>query len=99
MARFDIYERGDGPGFLLDLQSDLLAPMTTRVVAPLLPQDIAPKPATHLNPRFDIDGVPHVMVTQFLSAVPAALTKTPYGTLDAHADQITRAVDMVFQGI
>ncbi|MEL7213980.1 MAG: CcdB family protein [Pseudomonadota bacterium] len=99
MARFDIYKRDDGPGFLVDLQSDLLAPMNTRVVAPLLPQDAAPSPAAYLNPLFDIDGTAHVLVTQFLSAVPVTLTKTPYGSLSDHADTITRAIDMVFQGI
>lgn len=99
MARFDVYARADGPGFLLDLQSDLLDPLNTRVVAPLLPKDSAPRPAAHLNPVFTIDGVEHVLVTQFLSAVPKSLLRSPKDTLSDQADRITRAVDMVFQGI
>ena len=70
MARFDVYANPDGPGALLDVQADLLEALNTRIVVPLMPQDQAPAPARLLNPVFDIDGDPLVMVTQFLAAVP-----------------------------
>ena len=69
MARFDVYRRLDGPGYLLDLQADILRDLNTRFVAPLLPPDKAPHPAARLNPVFSVEGRPHVMVTQFASAV------------------------------
>ena len=40
-----------------------------------------------------------VMVTQFLAAVPLAEMGAALGSLDAHHDDITRALDMAFQGI
>ena len=49
MARFDLYHNPDG-GYLLDVQTDLLNHLNTRMVVPLLPMQTAPKPAATLNP-------------------------------------------------
>ncbi|TPE51075.1 plasmid maintenance protein CcdB [Amaricoccus solimangrovi] len=97
-ARYDACPAPDGAGFLLDLQSDLLDGFGTRVVAPLLPAACAQAPAKVLNPVFEIEGVPHVLVTQFLAAVPASLPRGPILSLADRADEITRAADMVFHG-
>lgn len=98
MAQYDISENADGPGLLLTVQSDLLDALNTAAVVPLLPKDSAPAPAARLNPVFDIDGQPYVMVTQFLAAVPTKLLKSPRGTLKAHNAAITAALDMLFHG-
>ena len=50
MARFDVFENKSGAGFLLDVQSDLLGGLNSRVVVPLLPKALAPSPAHRLNP-------------------------------------------------
>lgn len=42
MARFDIYPNPVGAGYLLDIQTDLLSGLNTRVVVPLMPVDTAP---------------------------------------------------------
>lgn len=97
MAKYDVYPSPGGGGFAVDLQTDLLAGLTTRVVAPLLPAGSAPTPAKLLNPVVEIDGDAHVMVTQFLSAVPARPLGSPVANLAA-ADEITRALDLLFQG-
>jgi toxin CcdB len=39
-----------------------------RFVVPLLPLQDAPRQAQQLNPVFQIDGQPYVMVTQFCAA-------------------------------
>lgn len=98
MARFDVFANPAGEGWLLDLQADILDGLNTSVVAPLLPLDAAPKPAGRLNPIFDIDGVQHVLVTQFLSAVPRSLLTHRKTSLAHRADVISNAVDMVFVG-
>lgn len=56
MARFGVYRHPEGKGYLLDIQADLLRHLNTRVVVPLLPLDIAPKPAKTLNPVFENPG-------------------------------------------
>ena len=98
MARFDVYPNPDGAGHLLDVQADLLDALNTRVVVPLMPRHDAPRPAQRLNPVFTLDGIEHVMVTQFLAAVPLSLLRAPSHSLAADAVTITTALDMLMQG-
>ncbi len=80
------------------VQTDLLEILNTRTVVPLLPQDLAPKPASRLNPIFRIEDEPYVMVTQFISAVPMAALGKPVVSLEADFAEISNALDMLFQG-
>lgn len=98
MARYDLHANPDGPGYLLDVQADLLAGLNTRIVVPLMPQDAAPEPARRLNPVLTIAGQPHVMVTQFMAAVPRRVLSAPVTSLAAHETEIGNALDMVFVG-
>lgn len=98
MARFGVYRNPEGPGYLLDIQADLLSHLNTRAVVPLLAPDLAPKPAATLNPALDIDGVPMVMVTQFMAAVPVQMLKTQVAHVEARRGDITAAIDLLFQG-
>ncbi|MEP3114372.1 CcdB family protein [Nisaea sp.] len=99
MARFDVYENPDGPGYLLDVQADLLDALNTRVVVPLIPLSLAPTPAKGLNPVFEIHSSPHVMETQFLSAVPPALLDKPVASVLSNDTEIMNALDMLLTGI
>lgn len=99
MARFDVYASPDGRGYLLDVQADLLDSLNTRVVVPLMPVGAAPSPAKRLNPVFDIQNERHVMVTQFLSAVPVFILKTPISNLALHDTEIMGALDILTTGI
>lgn len=98
MARFDVFPNPNDDGYLLDVQTDLLGGLNTRIVVPLMPAAKAPKPAKRLNPVIDINGEAHVMVTQFMAAVPASMLKTATANLDENAEDITNALDMAFFG-
>lgn len=98
MARNTLYRLAPDQILVLDVQADLLDVLNTRVVVPLLPKMKAPAPAQYLNPVFLIDGAEFVMVTQFLSAVSVAQLSEPVGVLDDKFPEITRALDMLFQG-
>lgn len=98
MAKYDVYPNPSGDGFLLDVQTDLLSDLNTRIVVPLLPLARAPKPATRLNPTFEFKGEPLVMVTQFMAAVPVGILKNAVGHFDQEFETITSAIDMVMQG-
>ena len=98
MARFSVYRNPDATGFLLDVQANILDHLNTRLVVPLLPLSTAPTPAKTLNPVFDFAGASVVMVTQFMAAVPASLLKSPESSLEANRNEITAALDLLFQG-
>lgn len=93
-----VYSNSSGPGFLLDVQADLMSHFNTRMVVPLLPLDVAPRPATTLNPVFDIQGQPHSMVTQYMAAVPAAILRQPVANLVEHRSEVVAAIDLLLQG-
>ena len=99
MARFDVYASPDSIGYLLDVQADLLDALNTRIVVPLMPLDAAPTPAKRLNPIFEIQSGRYVMVTQFLSAVPASLLKAPVLSLASCDSEITQALDLALTGV
>ena len=98
MPRFDVFASGAGSALLLDVQADILDPLNTRIVVPLMPPDEAPKPARRLNPVFTIGGARVVMVTQFLSAVRISDLGRQVATLEAEQDQVKDALNMLFQG-
>jgi toxin CcdB len=98
MSKYDVYPTPGGESFLLDVQTDLLSGLNTRVVVPLLPFRLAPSPAARLNPSFEINGEPTIMVTQFLAAVPISVLKAPVASLEAEFERITIAIDMLMQG-
>ena len=97
MARFDVYQYG-GKGYVLDVQSDITAGLNTRIVVPLLPLTHAPKPAKQLNPIFEIGGVEHSMVTQYLASIKLNELKGMVVNLGRHHDAIKDAMDMLFEG-
>ncbi|MEC8849135.1 MAG: CcdB family protein [Pseudomonadota bacterium] len=98
MARFDIFRNDDVEGYLLDVQSDLLSDLNTRVVVPLLTRSAAPSPAQRLNPVFEVEGAEVIMGTQFMAAVPEAELRIKVGNLGAQQLEISAALDMLFLG-
>ena len=98
MAQYDLFADPGGNGYLLDVQNDLLEGLNVRAVVPLLPQDRAPIAASRLNPMFQIDGAPYLMMTQYVAAVPIGILRAHFGNLSDRFDAITSALDMLFHG-
>jgi toxin CcdB len=99
MTKYYVFLSPSGDGFLLDVQSDLLSDLNTRVVVPLLALASASKSATRLNPTFDINGDRVVMVTQFMGAVPVGMLAPSIANIEAEIDKVTAAVDMLIQDV
>jgi hypothetical protein len=59
----------------------------------------APRPAARLNPVLTVAGEPVVMVTQFLSAVPASLLRGGPVSLSGEAAAIGNALDLLLTGV
>jgi toxin CcdB len=96
MAHFDLYRAE--VGFILDIQTDLLDGLTTRLVVPLLPLRGAPRPAGRLNPVLDVDGQLYSLQPQMMGAVSARALGRPVDNLVRHYDRIVAAIDMILNG-
>jgi toxin CcdB len=98
MARYDVFAGPADDSYLLDVQTDLLDHLRTRVVVPLLPSAATPAPIRKLNPVFEFGGRKLVMATQFIATAPAAELGASRFNLAAHQEQIEGALEMLFQG-
>jgi len=105
MAQWDVYVnpsarmRGEIP-FLVDLQSDLLSGLETRLVSPLaLTRVTATALPRSLCPGFTVDGVAVVLLPQESGPISARLLKRKVVSLRAHANEIVGALDAVSGGI
>ena len=104
MARFDVYanpgSHADTTPYLLDVQSDLLDGLDSRVVIPLRSLKHFPKIRlpTRLTPVFAIEGTDCLLETPKLGAVPLRVLKSPVTSLAHAQEQITAALDFLFQG-
>lgn len=104
MAQFDVYENADSASrdeipYLLDVQSDLLADLSTRVVVPLVSKRAAGRAAARLNPQFRIRNVAVVMSTPELAGISAISLRNKITSLSGKRNEIIAALDMVFTGI
>jgi toxin CcdB len=98
VARFDVYRVANVPGYFLDVQADFLSPLGSRVVIPLVVEADAPKVAKRLNPRFEIEGIHVVMMTEFIVAVPKVSLRSAIANLTEFHDEIVAAIDFLLQG-
>ncbi|HPR53658.1 MAG TPA: CcdB family protein [Deltaproteobacteria bacterium] len=103
MAQFDVYENPNehtkkNVPYLLDLQADLLNPIATRVVAPLVSVSAKGKPIEHLNPEFQIKRKTVYMSTAELAGVPVRALGEKVGTLKDQRQIIIAALDFLFTG-
>ncbi len=105
MAQFDIY-RNPNPAsaknipYLLDVQSDLLSHLITRVVAPLSrPDVVSGKTARQLNPVFEISGEQLVLLTQEMAGVSIKPLGNAVANLQEKRADILAALDVVFSGV
>lgn len=100
MAQFEVY-RNPGPDakhvpYLLDVQSDLLRDVQTRIVVPLARAAVHPK-APRLYPEFEVEGVRVVMLTTDLAGVGISEIGARVGSLADRRDTIRDALDFSFQ--
>ena len=86
--------------YVVVLQSDLLDEMPSQVVAPLIRVSaLANRPATRLNPRFEIEGTAVCLLTQQIGAVAASSLTRRVGSLEEHRELVVAALDFLFGGI
>ncbi len=104
MARFDVYatpgRHADSTPYLLDVQSDLLDGLDSRVVIPLRRRERFPAVplADRLTPTLSIAGAEFILETPKMGAVPRRALGAPLLSLAAEQERVTAAMEFVFQG-
>jgi toxin CcdB len=98
MARFDFYAGSGNARYLLDVQSDHLWQLPTRVMVPLGPAPKSPPSVRDLTPHLVVQGEELMMLTPFIAAMQRNRLGRPLGNLRDRADDITRALDILLTG-
>jgi toxin CcdB len=105
MAQFDVYRNSNAAQakripFVVDVQSDLLDHLATRVVVPLAdPKVLESKPAKILNPAFVVDGRKVIMLTPELAGIPKKALGQKLAALHDKRAEIVAALDLTFTGV
>lgn len=104
MAQFTVYRnrsarsKGTFP-FLLDVQSDLLEDLQTRVVIPLTRATaLTRKPVDRLMPILKLEDEAYVLVTPQLAGIASKELGAASGSLADHRDVILGAMDFLLTG-
>ena len=85
---------------LLDVQSDLLETLNTRVVIPLyIPAAVEGGIIGTLTPRIEVDDAPYVAVTPELAGVSRKSLGVQVGDLSHRRYDIIAALDLLLTGI
>jgi toxin CcdB len=104
VAQFSVY-RNKNPRtkatfpLLVDVQSDLLELLITRVVIPLTKTPaITRKPVTHITPEVTFEGEKYVLMTPQLAGINRADLGPLAGSLAPERQTILSAVDFLLTG-
>jgi toxin CcdB len=103
MAQFDIYENPNEQSkknfpYLLDLQSDLLDGLATRVVAPLAYVSVKGRTIDHLQPKFRVKKRIFYLSTSELAGIPVRALGKRVTSLKDQRQSIISALDFLFTG-
>jgi toxin CcdB len=104
MAQFTVYRNKSARTkavfpFLVDVQSDLLEDLQTRVVIPLSRlASLTKKPLSQLTPILQFEAEPHVLMTPELAGIARNDLGPPTGSLAERRDTILAAMDFLLTG-
>jgi toxin CcdB len=105
MSQFTVYENNDKKTcrtypYFVDVQSDLLYDLNSRMVIPLSPYTAVNKTnAKKLCPTVDIESNKFVLLTHQMTSVPRNILKTEVTSFENYRYEIIDAIDMLITGI
>jgi toxin CcdB len=82
----------------MDLQADMLSDLPSRIMAPLYDAEDMSWSIVRLNPRFVVNGRLYALATQRMAAIQIREIGDAVADLSPHSDEITAALDFLFQG-
>lgn len=103
MAHLDVFRNPDATTasvipYVVDVQSELLADLPTRVVIPLAYPEAIETPILRLNPKVGVGDTALVVLTQDMASVPSRLLRNPVANLSPQRAEIVAALDFLFTG-
>jgi toxin CcdB len=104
VAQFSVYRNKNARTkatfpYLVDVQSDLLDPLNTRVVIPMTKAAaLTRKPVSHLTPEVSFNGDRYVLMTPQLAGVGRAELGAHAGALVEERQIILAAIDFLLTG-
>lgn len=104
MARFSVYQNSDDhtktTPYILDVQTDLLSGLNTRVVIPLRNSNRYQNLSTSqdLMPSLEIQGKVFILDTPRMAAIPSKHLKKEIGSLRDQQHIVIAAIDRLFHG-
>lgn len=86
--------------YLLNVQSDIIGELNTRMVIPLLPlADFTGRPAQRLNPVITIDGGKYLALTHEMAAIRLAQLGEAVTDVQGARQVIKDAIDFLLDGV
>lgn len=99
MARFDVYQLLGSDQCVVDIQSEILRELHTRVVIPLSPKQVAQGELMRkLRPVIWIDAAEYSLNTMEISTVPCESLGNCVANLESQRGAIIDAIDFLMQG-
>lgn len=105
MPQFTVYKNKNSGTkaripYLLDVQSNLLSDLDTRIVIPLyMPTALKGKTLTTLTPTVAVEDKAYVLMTPQLAGISIKELGAEVADLAAHRDCIVAALDFLITGI
>ncbi len=86
--------------YLLNVQSDIIGELNTRMVIPLLPlADFTGRPAQRLNPVITIEGGKYLALTHEMAAIRLAQLGEAVTDVQGARQVIKDAIDFLLDGV
>lgn len=105
MAQFDVYPNPSKVSqahypYLVDIQSNLLSELATRIVIPLAKRSVFGNEAIKgLTLEVSFGDQELLLLIPQISSIPEKILKNPVGSLSHFRDQIIGALDLAITGI
>jgi toxin CcdB len=104
VAQFAVYKNKNSRTrsafpYLVDVQSDLLESLQSRVVVPLTrAAALTKKPVSHLTPVMNFDGEPYLLMTPQLAGIARSELGAEAGALTDQRQTILGAIEFLLTG-
>lgn len=104
MKQYDLYENKDTDTkeaypYFMDVQTELLRNLDSRVVIPVVPASDATAYPKNLCPVVKIKNNKHALMTHQITTVPSSFLNYKEGSLLLNRDEIIAGLDFLLTGI